>query len=113
MLAVLLAAGAVSGGAVVAGASAVEPAHGDAPGGVASTAVQVTIADAVEVRLDAGGDVVAARTNSRRAPLPGDSLSVEIDGEPAPASDAVRDATFAIAWTGDWSTPGVWHELRP
>jgi hypothetical protein len=79
---------------------------------VDSTRVQVVVRPVVAVTLDRNGHPIGAITNTVRRPIATDTFTMYGKGEtPVPAS--VVEAVIRMASGGDWSRPGVWHDLAP
>jgi hypothetical protein len=88
--------------------SPVAPAQ--ASGGSSAT-ISVVIPARTFVHLDGDRRPVEAMTNTGHHPQPTDQFCVEENGTNTPASAAVARTVVAESGSGDWSTPGAWHQL--
>jgi hypothetical protein len=100
-----------SGGpASLAGVICAPPADHEAPpaAGPGQTVVSFVVPARTFVRVDTGGRPVAAMTNTGCAPSATDAVVVVDAAGRARSGSTV--AVDDVAWTGDWSRAGEWHD---
>jgi len=75
------------------------------------TVVSFAVTNETRLRVDRRGTVAAASTNTGCRPRPADRMVVVgDDGERRGASAAEADDALTAFRSGDWRTPGVWHD---
>lgn len=77
-----------------------------------STRVRVVVRPVVAVVLDRNGHPIRAIANTVRPPIATDTFTIYGKGRtPVPAS--VIEAVIRMARWGNWTRPGIWHDLEP
>jgi hypothetical protein len=108
----VLALGSISGTAEPVLSVAALPAGSTQRAVVSSTRVDVVVRPTVAVVLDSRGNPIRAISNTVRPPVATDTFTIYGNGR-APVPDVVIQAVVRMARSGDWTRPGIWHDLEP